>query len=154
MVYQHPRWEGSAGVASDPASPLGTRSRAERVGLGAMPTLRAGRVHSGWKGWVRRQGGGADEPVGHPASVVTVNGVETADTSSSREAVNTMPGCGEPPELADDDASSRRATGMPEVEMLSPAGRPLCARLPSPAHGGDGQRVAIIGTGERRPGRT
>ena len=74
MVYQHHRGEGSAGVAADPARRPDGRAGSTPVELGMLTTRRDGHVRSGPGGDVRRHGGGADEPLGHRASVVTVNG--------------------------------------------------------------------------------
>jgi len=60
MVYQHHRWEGSAGVAAGPARRLDTRGRVAGVGRGTLTTRGGGRVRSGLGGagsssWWRRR---------------------------------------------------------------------------------------------------
>jgi hypothetical protein len=78
LVWQPVRGAGS----TRGARPTGTGSARCRRPVPAGCAL-------GWDGLVRRHGGDADEPLVHPMFVVTVDGVKTADRSSSREAVNT-----------------------------------------------------------------
>jgi hypothetical protein len=87
----------------------------------------------------------------HPRRLGDGELVNTADA----EASAAMPGCGEPPELADDDESSQRGDRHARgLECSTLWAGPHVPGFPRQHMEGTGSRVAIIGTGARRPGRT
>ena len=73
MVYQ-PAGGGVSWCGSRSGPSAGRAGRVDTVGLDTLTTAAAAIVRSGLGRQVRRHGGGAEEPLGRRATVVTVNG--------------------------------------------------------------------------------